>query len=127
VELGRRRARRAHPEGELRLGPARPAPRPRVLQLWEGSTHPQTLTRLAADALYAPIIDPRDGATFVLARARDGNFLYQIRANGDAPSSPPASARARVRRRILPDGSIAVAKWNGDIAASRATATCIRG
>jgi hypothetical protein len=91
-------------------------PRPRVLQLWEGATHPQTLSRLAADALYAPIIDGRDGATFVLARARDSNFLYQIRANGDAGiiashiGDEPAYGTA-----MLPDGSIAVAKWNGDI------------
>jgi M6 family metalloprotease-like protein len=91
-------------------------PRPRVLQLWEGATHPQTLTRLAADALYSPIVDSRDGATFVLARARDSNFLYQIRANGDAGiiashiGDEPAYGAA-----MLPDGSIAVAKWNGDI------------
>jgi M6 family metalloprotease-like protein len=92
-------------------------PRPRVLQLREGTTHPQTLTRLAADALYAPIIDPRDGATFVLARARDGNYLYEIDPNGDARiiasniGSDPAYGAA-----MLPDGSIAVGKWNGDVA-----------
>jgi M6 family metalloprotease-like protein len=92
-------------------------PRPRVLQLWEGKTHPETLTRLAADALYSPIIDPRDGSIFVLARARDGNFLYQIQGNGDAAiiaarvGDEPAYGAA-----LLPDGTIAVAKWNGDIA-----------
>src|SRR5690606_6374761 len=32
-------------------------PRPRVLQQWDGATHPRTLARLPADALYAPIID----------------------------------------------------------------------
>jgi M6 family metalloprotease-like protein len=91
-------------------------PRPRVLQLWEGAQHPQTLTRLAADALYAPIVDPRDGATFVLARAREGNYLYQLRASGDAQilakriGTEPAYGAA-----ILPDGSIAVAEWSGDI------------
>jgi hypothetical protein len=91
-------------------------PRPRVLQLWEGAQHVETLTRLAADALYSPIIDPRDGAAFVLARARDGNYLYQIRPSGDAHviakriGSHPAYGAA-----ILPDGSIAVAEWNGDI------------
>jgi M6 family metalloprotease-like protein len=91
-------------------------PRPRVLQLWEGAQHPSTLARLAADALYSPIIDPRDGAAFVLARALDGNYLYQIRANGAAQviakriGSHPAYGAA-----ILPDGSIAVAEWNGDI------------
>lgn len=92
-------------------------PRPRVLQLWEGKLHPETLTRLAADALYSPIIDPRDGTIFVLARARDGNFLYRIRGNGDASivasriGDEPAYGAA-----VLPDGTIAVAKWNGDIA-----------
>jgi hypothetical protein len=91
-------------------------PRPRVLQLWEGSQHPQTLARLAADALYAPIVDPRDGATFVIARALDGNYLYQLRANGDAQiiakqiGSEPAYGAA-----VLPDGSIAVAQWDGQI------------
>jgi M6 family metalloprotease-like protein len=92
-------------------------PRPRILQLWEGKTHPATLTRIAADALYAPIIDPRDGTIFVLARAREGNFLYQVRPNGDAAivashiGEEPAYGAA-----LLPDGTIAVAKWNGDIA-----------
>jgi M6 family metalloprotease-like protein len=91
-------------------------PRPRVLQLWEGATHPQTLSRLAADALYAPIVDGRDGATFVMARAQDSNFLYQLHANGDASiiashiGDEPAYGAA-----TLPDGSIAVASWNGDI------------
>jgi M6 family metalloprotease-like protein len=91
-------------------------PRPRLLQLREGASHPQTLARLAADALYSPIVDPVDGSKFVLARARDGNYLYQIRANGDAAviaqriGSEPAYGAA-----ILPDGSIAVAEWNGDI------------
>jgi M6 family metalloprotease-like protein len=91
-------------------------PRPRVLQLWEGASHPQTLTRLAADALYAPIIDPRDGAVFVLARARHANYLYQIEPGGNARiiatriGTHPAYGAA-----ILPDGSIAVAEWSGDI------------
>jgi M6 family metalloprotease-like protein len=91
-------------------------PRPRVLQIWEGVTHPHTLARLAADALYAPIVDTRDGAAFVLARARDANFLYELRANGEAHivasriGTEPAYGAA-----ILPDGSIAVADWSGAI------------
>jgi hypothetical protein len=91
-------------------------PRPRLLQLWEGSSHPQTLARLPADALYAPIVDANDGATFVLARATDGNFLYQIDGDGDARliasriGTEPAYGAA-----VMPDGSIAVAEWNGDI------------
>lgn len=91
-------------------------PRPRVLELWEGTTHPQTLARLPADALYAPIVDPSDGAAFVLARAADGNFLYQIRAGGDARliasriGDQPAYGAA-----VMPDGSIAIAEWDGHI------------
>ncbi|HEX6134882.1 MAG TPA: M6 family metalloprotease domain-containing protein [Longimicrobiales bacterium] len=91
-------------------------PRPRVLSLREGSSHPETLARLAADALYAPIVDPRDGATFVLAHARDGNYLYRLGGSGDARivasriGREPAYGAA-----ILPDGSIAVAEWSGAI------------
>lgn len=91
-------------------------PRPRVLSQSEGSSHPQTLARLAADALYAPIVDQRDGATFVLARARDGNYLYALRGDGEAQiiasriGDDPAYGAA-----VLPDGSIAVAEWNGTI------------
>jgi len=91
-------------------------PRPRVLQLWEGATHPETLSRLAADALYAPIVDPGDGAAFVLARAFDGNYLYRIDGSGDAQmvaariGSEPAYGAA-----ILPDGDVAVAEWSGRI------------
>ncbi|MBR9991067.1 MAG: hypothetical protein KFH98_15000, partial [Gemmatimonadetes bacterium] len=91
-------------------------PRPRVLSQLESSLHPNTLARLAADALYAPIIDPRDGATFVLARARDGNYLYELRGSGDARivasriGDEPAYGAA-----VMPDGSIAVADWSGAI------------
>ncbi|HUF51714.1 MAG TPA: M6 family metalloprotease domain-containing protein [Longimicrobiales bacterium] len=91
-------------------------PRPRVLQLWEAATHPHTLTRIAADALYSPIVDQRDGAAFVLSRARDGNYLYQLRPNGDAHliaariGTEPAYGAA-----VLPNGDIAVAQWDGAI------------
>jgi M6 family metalloprotease-like protein len=91
-------------------------PRPRVLQLWEGAAHPRTLTRLAADALYAPTVDDSDGSTYVLARARETNFLYRVRGSGDADivaahlGDEPAYGMA-----MLPDGSLAVASWNGDI------------
>lgn len=91
-------------------------PRPRVLSLWEGSSHPQTLARLAADALYAPIIDRRDGTMFVLARARGSNYLYELRGDGNA-----AIVASRIGRdpaygaAVMPDGSIAVAEWSGTI------------
>jgi hypothetical protein len=87
-----------------------------VLSLWEGSSHPQTFARLAADALYAPIVDPRDGATFVLARANGDNYLYALNGDGNAQivasriGDDPAYGAA-----ILPDGSIAVAEWSGTI------------
>jgi M6 family metalloprotease-like protein len=91
-------------------------PRPRVLAQWEGFSHPQTLARLAADALYAPIVDRSDGRTFVLARARGSNYLYELRGDGDAQivasriGDDPAYGAA-----VLPDGSIAVAEWSGAI------------
>ena len=91
-------------------------PRPRVLQLWQAATHPNTLSRIAADALYAPIVDPRDGATFVLSRARDGNYLYQLQANGDAQViAARVGAQPAYGAAILPDGSIAVGEWDGRI------------
>ena len=99
-------------------------PRPRVLSLWEGSSHPQTLARLAADALYAPIIDRRDGTMFVLARARDGNYLYELGSDGNAAivasriGHDPAYGAA-----VLPDGSIAVAEWSGAISRVRRDGT----
>jgi M6 family metalloprotease-like protein len=99
-------------------------PRPRVLSQREGSSHPQTLARLAADALYAPIVDRRDGATFVLARARGGNYLYELHGHGDAQITAsrigvsPAYGAA-----ILPDGSIAVAEWSGTISRVRRDGT----
>ncbi|HEX2166257.1 MAG TPA: M6 family metalloprotease domain-containing protein [Longimicrobiales bacterium] len=95
-------------------------PRPRVLSLWEGSSHPQTLARLAADALYAPIVDSRDGRMFVLARARDDNYLYELQGDGDARiiasriGEDPAYGAA-----VMPDGSIAVAEWSGAISRVR--------
>jgi M6 family metalloprotease-like protein len=99
-------------------------PRPRVLQLWEGSTHAQTLARLPADALFSPIVDQRDGATFVLARAANSNFLYQIDGSGDAQliasgiGEQPAYGAA-----VMPDSSIAVAEWNGNISRVRRDGT----
>jgi len=95
-------------------------PRPRLLQLREAEFHPATLARIAADALYAPIIDPRDGSTYVLARGLDGNHLYRVHDDGNAEiiasriGAGPAYGTA-----MLPDGSIAVAEWSG--AVSRVT------
>lgn len=91
-------------------------PRPRVLQLLEGSTHPHTLARIPADALYSPVVDRVRGELYVLARARDENLLYRIDTNGDAAvvafgvGSQPAYGAA-----LLPDGSVLVADWSGDV------------
>ncbi len=88
-------------------------PRPRVLQLWDGTYHPATLSRLAADALYAPaILD--DNTAYVIASARNANYLYRIDAKGTASvvaadiGDGPAYGTA-----VLPDSSIIVAEWSG--------------
>jgi sugar lactone lactonase YvrE len=90
-------------------------PRPRVLQLWDGTFHPATLSRIAADALYAPaILD--DHTAYVLARARNVNYLYRIDSKGGAAvvaanvGDGPAYGTA-----VLPDSSIIVAEWSGKL------------
>ncbi len=88
-------------------------PRPRVLSLQEGETHPSTLVRLPADALYAPVLHP-DGNAYVLARTRGSNVLYRIAGNGEAElvvngiGADPAYGLA-----ALPDGDLLVAEWSG--------------
>lgn len=90
-------------------------PRPRVLRLWDGVNHPATLARIAADALYSPVIIDEQSA-YVLARARGVNYVYRIDANGDAAvvaghiGSGPAYGAA-----IMPDGSLIVAEWSGTL------------
>jgi hypothetical protein len=90
-------------------------PRPRVLQLWDGTYHPATLSRIAADALYAPaILD--DHTAYVLARARGANYLYRIDNKGTAAvvaanvGAGPAYGTA-----VLPDSSIVIAEWSGTL------------
>lgn len=88
-------------------------PRPRMLALREGDTHPSTLVRLPADALYAPIMHA-DGSAHVLARARGRNMLYRIAPTGDAElvvediGGDPAYGLTE-----LPDGDLLVAEWSG--------------
>lgn len=88
-------------------------PRPRMLTLREGDTHPSTLVRLPADALYAPVMHA-DGSAHVLARARGRNMLYRISSNGDAElivedvGGDPAYGLTE-----LPDGDLLVAEWSG--------------
>lgn len=91
-------------------------PRPRVLELWEGSTHPSTLVRIPSDALYSPAIDAA-GNAWVLARANDVNHLYRLTPDGRAAvvasgfgGPGPAYGVA-----ALPDGGVLVAEWGGQI------------
>lgn len=90
-------------------------PRPRVLQLWDGTFHPGTLARIAADALYAPaMLD--DNTAYVIARARSKNYLYRLDENGNAQvvaaniGDGPAYGSA-----MLPDSSIIIAEWSGKL------------
>jgi M6 family metalloprotease-like protein len=90
-------------------------PRPRVLQLYDGTFHPATLARVAADALYAPaILD--DNTAYVVARARNANYLYRLDAQGNAAvvaadiGDGPAYGTA-----VLPDSSVIVAEWSGKL------------
>ena len=89
-------------------------PRPRVLQLWEGATHPATLVRLPADALYAPVV--ASSGVYVIARARNENMLYRLGDDGSAQvvaraiGNGPAYGAA-----ALPDGDLLVAEWSGTI------------
>lgn len=90
-------------------------PRPRILQLWDGVNHPETLARIPADALYAPVIaDAR--TAYVIARARHANYIYRLDANGDASvvashvGDGPAYGAA-----LMADGAIIVAEWSGKL------------
>lgn len=90
-------------------------PRPRMLALREGDTHPSTLVRLPADALYAPVAHG-DGSAHILARARGRNMLYYVSPSGDAElvvedvGGDPAYGLTE-----LPDGDLLVAEWSGRI------------
>lgn len=88
-------------------------PRPRVLELWEGATHPATLSRIPSDALYSPAIDAT-GDAWVLAWADGENHLYRLTPGAGAEivasgfGSGPAYGVA-----ALPDGGVLVAAWDG--------------
>ncbi len=90
-------------------------PRPRVLQLWDGTHHPETLARIPADALYAPaLLD--DHTAYVIAHARNSNYLYRLDSDGGARvvaaniGSGPAYGTA-----VMPNGDIVVAEWSGKL------------
>ncbi len=90
-------------------------PRPRILQLPDADRHLETLARLPAEALYAPVPAPH-GGVYVVARAHEVNYLYKVRPDGRAevvatlPGDAPAYGAAALR-----DGSVLVAEWNGRI------------
>ncbi|HWV57784.1 MAG TPA: hypothetical protein VNZ57_10060, partial [Longimicrobiales bacterium] len=95
--------------------PLRIRPQPRLLQLQPGDTHPETLVRLPAEALYAPV-PAGYGAVHVLARAQGENYVYRVEADGrarviaDRIGDAPAYGIAR-----LPDQSLVVADWDGKV------------
>lgn len=88
-------------------------PRPRLLALREGDTHPSTLVRLPADALYSPVLHA-DGSAHVLARTRGRNMLFHVAPDGSARlvvddlGGDPAYGLT-----TLPDGDLLVAEWSG--------------
>ena len=91
-------------------------PRPRVLMLRDGQLHPGTLSRLPADALYAPVPTADGKGVFVVARARGENFVYRVDIDGNAEimasrfGTSPAYGAA-----LAPDGTLLVSEWNGTI------------
>jgi M6 family metalloprotease-like protein len=90
-------------------------PRPRVLELREGNTHPGTVARLPADALYAPAL-AQDGTAFVLARANDENYVYRLGTDGSAEVlAATVGAAPAYGMALLPDNTLLVAEWTGNI------------
>jgi sugar lactone lactonase YvrE len=90
-------------------------PRPRVLQIWDGTFHPATLSRIPADALYAPTI-LNENTAYVIASARSTNYLYRLDSKGNASviaagfGDGPAYGAA-----VMPDSSVVVAEWSGKL------------
>jgi M6 family metalloprotease-like protein len=89
-------------------------PRPRVLEIREGATHPATLTRLPSDALYSPAIDGA-GTAYVLARAHEQNFLYRLTPEGAEVVAAQVGDGPAYGAAALPDGGVLVAEWSGRI------------
>jgi M6 family metalloprotease-like protein len=91
-------------------------PRPRVLELAEGRSHPVTLARLPADAVYAPVAADANGDAYIVARADERNFVYRIGVDGQAAllaadvGNAPAYGATR-----MPDGNLLVSEWTGQI------------
>ncbi len=90
-------------------------PQPRLLHLPDADRHLETLARLPAEALYAPVPAP-GGGVYVLARARDENYLYSVRSDGGAEVvAAVAGATPAYGAAALRDGSVLVADWSGRI------------
>ncbi|MBI4410724.1 MAG: M6 family metalloprotease domain-containing protein [Gemmatimonadetes bacterium] len=88
-------------------------PRPRLLHLWDGQRYPETLARLPADALYAPVPGP-SGSAFVLARARGQNYLYRVEADGRAAVvTAELGGEPTYGAAPLPGGGVVIADWSG--------------
>ncbi|MBW3554890.1 MAG: M6 family metalloprotease domain-containing protein [Gemmatimonadetes bacterium] len=88
-------------------------PRPRLLRLRDGDPFPATLSRLPAEALYAPVAGP-DGSTYVLGHARGRNLIYRVAADGVATLvSADAGREPAYGLAGLPDGSLVVAGFSG--------------
>src|SRR5690606_23996825 len=90
-------------------------PRPRLLHLPGPGRRTKTAVRLPAEALYSPVPSP-DGGVYILARAREENYLYSVLPDGRAEliaggfGPAPAYGAATLR-----DGSVLVADWSGRI------------
>lgn len=94
--------------------PLRLRPRPRVLHLTAADEPSETLVRLPAEALYAPVSVPADNSIFVLGRANETNHVYRVGPDGRAEvvaaglGDVPAYGMT-----ALGDGSVLVADWSG--------------
>jgi M6 family metalloprotease-like protein len=91
-------------------------PKPRVMHLRDGELHPATFARVPADALYSPVRSADGAGVYVIARARDENFVYRVDASGNAAvvaarvGTSPAYGAA-----LMPSGDLLVAEWNGTL------------
>jgi M6 family metalloprotease-like protein len=90
-------------------------PRPRLLRIRAGDPFPATLTRLPAEALYAPVAGA-DGSTYVLGHARGRNLIYRVAPDGTAALVTPGVGKEPAYGLAgLPDGSLLVAGFSGRI------------
>jgi hypothetical protein len=90
-------------------------PRPRLLRLPGPGHAPETLARLQAQAIYAPVAGLH-GTVYLLGQGTDQNQLFRVDDDGSThvvaslPGATPAYGAAG-----LPDGRLLVADWNGRI------------